>query len=352
MVTRDLQVAEGAQVVVELLLRHDPADRRVCLAVIGVEVGRLRADADEVGCHRGVQHFVGSAQGIDGDAVPIRDVGVVILGPVEVRVGILRIPLVAGVARHVGGAQGEVRHEELLLLAVDAGGGANHSGDAAAEGIGAAAGGFDVAVFRVAVGRAHHGNARRGAGREAIGVTRHAGRHAVVGLAGGQAHGGLPVFVRDDQVRVVGVVVAIHWPASGERMETQQQRLVDEVHAWSGFGAFVFERGERVVVAVVRGAEPAAVGVELLTIVGFVAEEVEVPGLVAADAGRPGVLAREHVGGAQIRHVLVVGTFFADDAAIVVDPTGITHREAQRVVDAAIGRREGLIRVEADQRVE
>ena len=175
-----------------------------------------------------------------------------------------------------------------------------------------------------------------------------AGRDTVVGRAGAAArHAFEPLLVVLDDAFPVSVVVAVHRPAGGERLEVEQQGFVDEVLAGGRAGTFVLEAGDhagRRVVARRQGflrAEPAAVGVQVLTVDALVADEVEVPALVAADGGGAGALAGEDVGGGEAGVA-----FFADDATVIVDPAGIADAEGQLRVGAGAGRRRGHLELE------
>ena len=68
------------------------------------------------------------------------------------------------------------------------------------------------------------------------------GRDSVVRRARAAAgHAAEPVLVILDDAFPVAVIVAIHRPAGGERLEVHDQGFVDEVLAGGRAGAFVFE---------------------------------------------------------------------------------------------------------------
>ena len=184
-------------------------------------MGLLRSDADEVGRHRGVEHLLRRAEGVDDLAFPLHLVAGTIVGGLELegqgvrRLLVLRVPLVERVGGHVRRAQQEVRHEELLLEATRVG--IHEALDAAVERAGLSAGDLGGAEFRVDVRTVFD---VAGAAAATVVMVRleaggeGAGRDAVVGRLHRQVarHVLLPVFVRLDDVGPVAVIVAVHGP--------------------------------------------------------------------------------------------------------------------------------------------
>ena len=145
----------------------------------------------------------------------------------------------------------------------------------------------------------------------------------------------------------MAVVVAIHRPAGGERLEVHDQGFVDEVLARCRAGTFVFEASNHAGASVVGRregflcAEPAAIRIQSSPLDALVADEVEVPALVAGDSGGAGPLAGEDIGGGEVGVA-----FFADHAVVVVNPAGITDAEGQLRIGARARGRGGQLELE------
>ena len=148
--------------------------------------------------------------------------------------------------------------------------------------------------------------------------------------------------------------VAIHGPSGGQRLKVEQQAFVDLAEAVGGTRTFVVTSDEPVGVdrvldistrIFVGGAEPATVGVEVVSSVdAFLADEVEVPRLVALDRNtsistRWGfVVGFSFVRGDIVRRPqLVVGpgvhaqdfTFRSDEITIVINPASVAHKNLE-----------------------
>ena len=165
-----------------------------------------------------------------------------------------------------------------------------------------------------------------------------------------------PFAIRLGVVTFIVIRVAVHGPARGQGLEIQQQAFVDKVEAVRGLRAFGVAADEAIRVdgvgdvrrsVFVWRAEPAAVGVEGgSTVDALLAEQVEVPGLIALRgnaaiaagwsdvAGRILGVCHDIVGRADL--AIWPGrqgdglAFGADDVAVVVNPALVAGQDLNR----------------------